>query len=182
MFCESITFSPWFHPISYYVIVTSHRDYPCEKKILGYNMGRGGGHTGQTVSLWPPFHPRMLQQDNLHDPINPNPWATKIWVQERHKCYVQFLRQSLPFSTPDIPILRFVTGVCIYIYIYIYIYITYIHAYMHPCIVQASLVNVNYSLLILTLLKNFFLSLHRAFWRFTYYHVPTNALIISFII
>jgi hypothetical protein len=27
-----------------------------------------------------------------------------------------------------------------------------------------------------------FLSLHRAFWRFTYYHIPTNALIISFII
>jgi hypothetical protein len=27
-----------------------------------------------------------------------------------------------------------------------------------------------------------FLSLHRAFLRFTYYHIPTNALIISFII
>jgi hypothetical protein len=26
-----------------------------------------------------------------------------------------------------------------------------------------------------------FSSLHRAFWRFTYYHIPTNALIISFI-
>jgi hypothetical protein len=28
----------------------------------------------------------------------------------------------------------------------------------------------------------FILSLHRAFWRFTYYHVSTNALIISFIV
>jgi hypothetical protein len=27
-----------------------------------------------------------------------------------------------------------------------------------------------------------FLSLHRAFWRFTYFHIPTNAQIISFII
>jgi hypothetical protein len=29
---------------------------------------------------------------------------------------------------------------------------------------------------------NLFLSLHRAFWKFTYYHTPTNALITSFII
>ena len=51
MFRECITFSAWIQPISYYVTVTSYRDYPCEKKILGYKMGRSGGHTGQTVSL-----------------------------------------------------------------------------------------------------------------------------------
>jgi hypothetical protein len=32
------------------------------------------------------------------------------------------------------------------------------------------------------LMLRLFLSLHRASWRFTYYHIPTNALIISFII
>jgi hypothetical protein len=43
MFREGITCSAWIHATPYYVIVTSHRDYPCEKTILGYKMGWGGG-------------------------------------------------------------------------------------------------------------------------------------------